>query len=230
MKADIILIADPRVLSVPVYDNGEALVDLKHVGGIAFGTPPEVPESAPFYTKMRLGVYQRLLKAQEDLPFGWRFKLYEGWRSWDLQQSLFENRYHRLRTENPDKSHEELFVMTTRIVSPVVNLDGTENIPPHATGAAVDIYLVDQEGETVDMGMDLYDWADSEVLGLNYTDADNLSPQARAHRQIMIDVLTKHDFVNYPTEWWHWSYGDRYWAYHKQLPQAMYGVVKPQGI
>lgn len=225
-KTEILLIADPRVLAVEVRDCGEALVDLKITGGMAYGPPPEVPESAPYYTQMRQGVFDRLMRAQKDLPCGWRFKLYEGWRSWDLQKFLFDNRYNRLRQDNPDKTHEEIFVMTTRIVSPVINLDGTENIPPHATGAAVDIYLIDANGDEVDMGMSLYEWADSEAKGLNYTYADNLSPEARANRHIMIDVMSKHEFVNYPTEWWHWSYGDRYWAYHKQKPFAIYGVVK----
>jgi len=31
--------------------------------------------------------------------------------------------------------------------------------------------------------------------------------------------------VNYPTEWWHWSYGDRYWAMATGAPAAIYGPV-----
>ncbi|MDT7587682.1 MAG: zinc D-Ala-D-Ala dipeptidase, partial [Pseudonocardiales bacterium] len=30
-------------------------------------------------------------------------------------------------------------------------------------------------------------------------------------------------FVNYPTEWWHWSYGDRYWAIKTTAAAAIYG-------
>jgi D-alanyl-D-alanine dipeptidase len=37
--------------------------------------------------------------------------------------------------------------------------------------------------------------------------------------------MQSHDFVNYPMEWWHFSYGDRYWAYHKKALQAIYGPV-----
>ena len=33
--------------------------------------------------------------------------------------------------------------------------------------------------------------------------------------------------VNYPTEWWHWSYGDRYWALLTGAPAALYGPVGP---
>ena len=31
--------------------------------------------------------------------------------------------------------------------------------------------------------------------------------------------------VNYPTEWWHWSYGDRYWALMTGATAAVYGPV-----
>ena len=31
--------------------------------------------------------------------------------------------------------------------------------------------------------------------------------------------------VNYPTEWWHWSYGDRYWALISGADAALYGPV-----
>ena len=35
--------------------------------------------------------------------------------------------------------------------------------------------------------------------------------------------MQKHNFVNYPSEWWHFSYGNRYWAYHQPEKQAIYG-------
>jgi len=33
-------------------------------------------------------------------------------------------------------------------------------------------------------------------------------------------------FVNYPTEWWHWSYGDRDWTFVVGAPQARYGPAR----
>jgi hypothetical protein len=30
-------------------------------------------------------------------------------------------------------------------------------------------------------------------------------------------------FINYSTEWWHWSYGDRYWALITKADSAIYG-------
>ena len=37
-----------------------------------------------------------------------------------------------------------------------------------------------------------------------------ISKEAQANRQLLIDLLTSHEFLNYLTEWWHFSYGDRY--------------------
>lgn len=31
--------------------------------------------------------------------------------------------------------------------------------------------------------------------------------------------------LNYPTEWWGWSYGDRYWALMTGAPAALHGPV-----
>ena len=35
--------------------------------------------------------------------------------------------------------------------------------------------------------------------------------------------MTATGFVNYPSEWWHWSYGDRYWAFIAGPSHARYG-------
>ena len=44
-------------------------------------------------------------------------------------------------------------------------------------------------------------------------------------RELLARVLTRHGLVNYPTEWWHWSYGDRYWAFTTGHGTALYGPV-----
>jgi D-alanyl-D-alanine dipeptidase len=43
------------------------------------------------------------------------------------------------------------------------------------------------------------------------------------NRLVMIKALTAVGMANYPTEWWHWSYGDRYWALAAGAAAAHYG-------
>lgn len=42
--------------------------------------------------------------------------------------------------------------------------------------------------------------------------------------------MTAAGFVNYPSEWWHWSYGDRYWAVCEKQPHALFGPVEEEAL
>lgn len=223
-SAKIILIADPEILAVPIKECGEPLIELRTQDIIAFGPSPEIPNNTD-YTKMRKSVYERLVAAQNRLPKGLRLRVYEALRSLDLQQMLFDNYHAKIKTANPGLTTAEIFKETTRLVSPVINADGSKNIPPHSTGAAVDVYLIDEQGTVLDMGIRTEDWAQDLDGSISVTDSTKISPAAQQYRKIMSEVLTQAGFVNYPTEYWHWSYGDRYWAYFKQQAYAIYDSV-----
>src|SRR6266702_1595652 len=61
--------------------------------------------------------------------------------------------------------------------------------------------------------------------GACYFDAPLAGTHARANRELLARVLRGAGLVNYPTEWWHWSYGDRYWALMTGAAAAVYGPV-----
>jgi zinc D-Ala-D-Ala dipeptidase len=218
---DLVLITDPRVLAVRVVDNREPMINLKDQQQIAFGPSPEIPNNQD-YTLMRKSVYEKLKQAQSLLPPHLHFCLYEGYRSLSLQKFLFEKRYEKVKSQHPDWSSDQIFIESTKLVSPVVNQDGSINIPPHSTGGAIDIYLVDDQGKYVDMGIHPKDWMSDSDGSLSKTASPVISATAQKNRQIMNHALSAVGFVNYPTEYWHWSYGDRYWAYEKKQPHAIY--------
>jgi len=221
---NITLIADPKVLAISVKENHERMIDLRHQKIIAYGPSPEI-ENNTCYTKMRRTVYRKLIEAQKLLPKGIELRVYEAYRSIALQQMLFDKYYARMKAEHPSFTHEELFKETIKLVSPVTNLDGTKNVLPHSTGAAIDVYLVDEKGNVLDMGIETKDWADDLDGSISITNSEKISEEAKKNRKIMSDALTAVGFVNYPTEYWHWSYGDRYWAYMKKEKHALYGSL-----
>ncbi len=49
------------------------------------------------------------------------------------------------------------------------------------------------------------------------------------NRKILINCLERAGFINYPTEWWHWSYGDCYWAFMNNC-DALYSVTDENEI
>lgn len=225
VEKSITSIVHPKVLSVPIKEINEPLIDLRDQTIIWFGDSPEILNNQD-YTKIRRTVYEKLITAQKLLPKNLRFCLYEGYRSLALQEKLYNDRYHQLKNDHPEWNHLQLFQETTKLVSPIVNLDGSHNIPPHSTGAAIDIYLVDSNKIPVDMGINVADWMQDSDGSLSQTHSAKISRIAQRNRTIMSHALHSAGFINYSGEYWHWSYGDRYWAYHVGNQFALYGTVK----
>ncbi len=214
-------IADPEILSIPITECNEPVVDIKNYDDILFGTPPEHPSTEPDYTKIRESVYRKICAAQKDLPKGLRFRLYEGYRSLAVQKMLFDQQFKKTEQKIPHASYEEKFHETTRLVSSVLNLDGSINIPPHNTAGAIDIEIIDSHGNLLDMGMTAAQWVDADAE-LCATYSTLISDKVQQNRMILLEVLEEQGFVNYPHEWWHFSYGDRYWAYYQAKKIAIY--------
>ncbi|MCW8444955.1 M15 family metallopeptidase [Fluoribacter gormanii] len=225
IQDSILLIADPKIVAIPVIENHDPMIDLVNHPEIIYGPSPEIPNNTD-YTKMRKTVYEKLNQAQSLLPKGLRFCLYESYRSLALQKFLFDTRYGKVKNKHPEWSSEQIFTETTRLVSPVINLDGSPNIPPHSTGAAIDVYLINDQGEAIEMGIHPKDWMEDLDGSLSLTASEIITDEAKQNRKIMCHVLETVGFVNYRNEYWHWSYGDRYWAYYKQQPYACYDNYK----
>jgi zinc D-Ala-D-Ala dipeptidase len=47
---------------------------------------------------------------------------------------------------------------------------------------------------------------------------------------MLLEAAKKAGLVNYGYEWWHFSYGDRAWAYVEKQEKAMYGLVQEKDI
>ncbi|WP_433546469.1 M15 family metallopeptidase [Streptomyces sp. CA-294286] len=211
--AEIVLMADPRIAAVPVRECGEALRDVRESG---LRTGEERLDEKGYYAHLRTGVVQRLLRAQESLPAGLRLVMVEGYRPPALQREYFEEYEAELRALHPHWTATELRSAASRYVSP-------PEIAPHSAGAAVDLTLADADGRELDMGTPM-NASPEESAGACYTHALGLSPQARANRSVLGAALSAAGLVNYPTEWWHWSYGDRYWAWRTRAAEARYGT------
>jgi len=222
---DIILIANPKIVAINIIDNKECMVNLKHQNEIAYGPSPEIQNNTD-YTMLRKTIYNKLKIAQALLPQGLYFCLYEAYRSLHLQKILFNNRFEKVSNQHLDWSQDQIFTETTKLISPIINQDGSKNIPPHSTGGAIDVYLINDKGDAINMGIHPKDWMEDDDGSISFTTSRIISAEAQSNREIMSNVLSAVGFVNYPTEYWHWSYGDRYWAYHKNESHALYGCYK----
>jgi zinc D-Ala-D-Ala dipeptidase len=164
-----------------------------------FLVDPRHQDPEGHFAHVREGLVGRLLMAQDALPAGLRILFIEGYRLPALQRAYFEEYLGELRAGNPGASEQALFSAASRYVSP-------PDIAPHSAGAAVDL-----------------------TGGACFTGAHSISARARANRDLLGRALASAGFVNYPTEWWHWSYGDRYWALGTGAAAACYGAINRAG-
>jgi D-alanyl-D-alanine dipeptidase len=199
-----ILLSDPRVAAVVLAESGEPLVRLD----AGFG---------PARARVRAGLADRLAIARDVLPAGTGLRVVEGHRSAAAQSAIIESYRAQVIAAHPGAGPEQVHELTSRYVSPLA-------VAPHVAGAAVDLTLVGPDGRDLDLGSPL-DATPEESGGRCFTAAPGLSPGARANRDLMGEVLGGAGLVNYPTEWWHWSYGDRYWALVTGAVTALYGPV-----
>jgi D-alanyl-D-alanine dipeptidase len=196
----MILLSDPRVSAVPVRDAGTPLVRL----GEQFG---------PARALVRADLGERLGWARSALPGGVSLLVVEGHRAVARQQEIIDTYAAKLRAADPGLGDADLHRLTSRFVAPV-------EVAPHVAGAAVDLTLTGPDGD-LDLGTPI-DATPEESAGACYFAAE-VSPAARANRMLLARVLGGAGLVNYPTEWWHWSYGDRYWALMTGAPAALHG-------
>jgi D-alanyl-D-alanine dipeptidase len=199
-----ILLSDPRVRAVPVVENGEPLVRLPH-------------ELSPAGALVRAGLAERLVAADRRLPAGVRLRVVEGFRPVAEQRAIITRYDGELRALHPGIEPAELARLSSRFVAPV-------EVAPHVAGAAVDLTLVDVLGDELDLGTAI-DATPEQSDGRCWFAAAGIGPDARAHRALLAAVLEEQELVNYPTEWWHWSHGDRYWALTTGAPHALYGPL-----
>ncbi|MEU8355156.1 M15 family metallopeptidase [Nonomuraea sp. NPDC048882] len=207
---DVVLISDPRVTSIPVRECGEPLADVR--GRLRVDS--RLADEQGAYAHLREGVLRRLEQAQGLLPDGYHLLVVEGYRPVATQRRIFDEYRATLTGLTP----EESYVAASRYVSPV-------EVAPHTAGAAVDLTLCSPDGTEYDMGTQVNDNPEQSD-GACYTAAPGISDDARAHRKLLAAALEPAGLVNYPTEWWHWSYGDRYWAMSTQAEHARYGPVE----
>ena len=217
--SDIVLMGDPRVADLPVEEVDDDLVDVREATDLPLDGLKETAEGA--YAYLRRGLVQRLLCAQGCLPDGYRLLLVEGYRPYALQEHYFTGYREHLEALDPELSEAESFQLASRYVSP-------PRIAPHVSGAAIDLTLVDGQGDLVDMGTPI-NATPEDSAGACYFAAEGISSDARRHRRMLAAALSEAGLVNYPTEWWHWSYGDRYWAFATGQSAAIYGPVRGFG-
>ncbi|HCT75778.1 MAG TPA: dipeptidase [Micromonosporaceae bacterium] len=209
----MILLSDPEILNTEVDECHEPLVDLRDLEALRLDGRLSDPDG--LWARLRSGVVDRLVTTQTLLPPGLKLLIIEGYRPLSLQAKYFHAHVSRLHAIHPGKDDLWYYQRASRYISP-------PEVAPHVAGAAIDLTLCTLDGVELWMGTEVNE-SDTEDC---HTDSPAISADATKNRQILCAAMTAAGLINYPTEWWHWSYGDRYWAHATGAKAARYGPVE----
>lgn len=198
---------------VCIVESGEPLVDIR----IACPGIVIREECCPF---LRTTVAAMLLQASSALPDGFRFYVSTAMRTLAIQRDHWDTYFRRMQEEHPQWPLATLRRATNRFFAPY-----DQPAPPgHCTGGAVDVLLVDTQGEPIDVTSPLDRWTGA------YTWTDRISPEARSRRMVLVDSMLRAGFSNCREEFWHYSYGDSAWAVRTGRTECPYGLAAPPAL
>ena len=172
-------------------------------------------EKSPFF--VRTGILDRLLQADahlQTLQPGWKIQIFDAYRPVAVQQFMVDYTLKELVNANGlsletlSETHREEFQQQVYQFWAVPNSDRATP-PPHSTGAAIDVTLIDETGTAIDMGSEI-DELSARSFPNHFADCD--LPYHR-HRQILANSMIAAGFKRHWNEWWHFSHGDQIWAW-----------------
>lgn len=223
IKTEIKVLSSAFRRTMPINECGEKLVDLRvECPGIAFdiaeylnidGKSQSEFEDAHFVRKT---VAEKINLAQASLSGGLKLLIRCGYRTPEVQARGYNETYAELAAANPDWDEVKMSEEIEKQVDP-------PDVGPHCSGGAVDLSIVDKNGVELDMGTTL--GVRGNFSTRMYTYSDEITESQRANRKILIDAMTGVEFFDFPAEWWHWSYGEREWAFANNQV-AFYGPIE----
>ncbi|MGB3693683.1 MAG: M15 family metallopeptidase [Spirulinaceae cyanobacterium] len=176
-------------------------------------------EASPYY--LRQGVLEALILAQQELQHflpGGRIKIFDAYRPVEVQQFMVDYTFTQVINQKNLKLEElstnqqqEIWQEVYKIWAiPSYNL---ATPPPHSTGAAIDITLVDSSGKELNMGSEI-DELSARSQADYYAKSNNLEEQQyHNHRELLHKSMGEAGFKRHRDEWWHFSLGDQMWAW-----------------
>jgi D-alanyl-D-alanine dipeptidase len=201
-----------------ITDGGEPLVEVKKYCPLVFVRQYEKSSKGRIENlKVRKTIAKMLNRAQSFLPEGIHLMVRDAWRPAVVQRQLFLNWKSRFRRFYPKWPEERIYSIASKYAIPPDN-----KIPSgHLTGGAVDVTLCYSAKRRLPMKTKRLTFKEqAATAGLN-----KLPANIAKNRQILHQAMTKAGFSNLPREWWHFSFGDYWWAKRTGARKTLYNKI-----
>ncbi|MGV2832106.1 M15 family metallopeptidase [Myxosarcina sp. GI1(2024)] len=228
-------------LQIPIQECGEPLIPIP-LKYFAVESPhpyqklgAQYGNKSPYY--LRQGVVAALLQAQSLLTKEhprWQLKIFDAYRPLAVQQFMVDYTFNTLIAQcelNPSElSPQQCQDLWDRVYQLwAVPSDDPATPPPHSTGSAIDLTIVDEMGNDLNMGGEIDELSERSHPDYYAGDRHTESEQYQLHRQLLNKVMSEAGFCRHPREWWHFSLGDRMWAWLNQRENSAFTAIARYG-
>jgi D-alanyl-D-alanine dipeptidase len=219
--------------SIIIQDCGEPLVPIPLEQFAVESPHPYQKLGAPYHQAgvdspyyLRQGVLERLMQAQTALNTkypNWKIQIFDAYRPVEVQQFMVDYVFQEtveskgLNIEQLSENQHQEILKDVHQFWAIPSLNPATP-PPHSTGSAIDITLVDDTGNVIDMGSPI-DELSPRSYPHHFAHSTDVQDQTyHQNRQILSQAMKQAEFQQHPHEWWHFSYGDQLWVWlnHQQ--------------
>lgn len=166
---------------------------------------------------IRKKVLFKLYKIADRLPDGVNLLILQTYRSKSMMNEKWEQVINEITAENPEIGrHEAIKLAKFKAEDPKNSIGG------HTTGGAIDVALCNDNGVMFDFGTRFHEYSTA-----TWTKSRHITKAQAKNRRTLVRVMRRQGFINFPAEWWHFSYGDRTWAAYKgKRHGGIYGAAE----
>lgn len=170
---------------------------------------------------VRETVYEKLKRVAYKLKkYNKNYKLIVvfGFRDMKLQEKYFNEIYNEVKNN---------FINQMEMYEYIHEKIAVPEVAGHPTGGAIDVAIYNEEKEEIiDFGTNILDWDTTK----SYYFSEEITKEAIDNRKLLRKLMLEEGFAPYDGEWWHFSYGDREWAFYYKKDKALYKQVNAEDI
>lgn len=167
---------------------------------------------------LRQTVVEKLKQVEKQLQSinsNYSIQIQSGFRDMSKQIKMFKKQLSLISQKRFYQNSIDLYEKVHQYIA-------VPSVAGHPTGGAVDLLIIDKNtNKPIDFGSDYLDFNNPNIKFYSKT----ISLVAKKNRTILRQIMTNNNFAPYDGEWWHFSYGDKEWAFYYKKPNAIYNQL-----
>ncbi len=188
------------LIKIDVVDNGEKLVSFQD------------------NFLLRENVVKKLKQVEIQLQSinpNYVIQVLSGFRDMSKQIKMFKNQLSLISQKRFYQNSVDLYEKVHQYIA-------VPSVAGHPTGGAVDLLIINKNtNKPINFGSNYLDFNDSNIKYFSKL----ITNQEKENRKLLRQIMIQNEFAPFDGEWWHFSYGDKEWAFYYKKPNAIYNQL-----